>query len=129
MDHTLSTETIDGTEVSRISIEGELDIATVEQVEKAADAAIAARRPVLVDLARCPFMDSTGLHWVVLVHQALTDDMGLDAPMAIVARSSGVLRLLSVTTIDERIPVFRTEGEALTALGDRVRARDAGSHS
>ena len=89
MDHTFSTEAIDGTEVSRISIEGELDIATVEQVEKAADAAIAARRPVVVDLAKCPFMDSTGLHWIVLVHQALTDEVGLDAPMAIVAQSGG----------------------------------------
>ncbi len=116
MDHTFSTESIDGTEVSLISIEGELDIATVEQVEKAADAAIAARRPVVVDLAKCPFMDSTGLHWIVLVHQALSHELGLDAPMAIVARSSGILRLLSVTTIDERIPVFRTEDEALTAL-------------
>jgi len=120
MDHAFSTQAVDGTEVSRISIEGELDIATVEQVEKAADAAIAAERPVLVDLAKCPFMDSTGLHWVVLVHQALANDVGLDAPMAIVARSSGVLRLLSVTTIDERIPVFSTEEEALAALGDRV---------
>ena len=124
MDHTFSTEAIEGTEVSRISIEGELDIATVEQVEKAADTAIAARRPVLVDLAKCPFMDSTGLHWVVLVHQALADDVGLDPPMAIVARSSGVLRLLSVTMIDERIPVFRTEEEALTALREGARARE-----
>jgi anti-sigma B factor antagonist len=122
MDHTFSTEAIDGTEVSRISIEGELDIATVEQVERAADAAIAARRPVVVDLAKCPFMDSTGLHWIVLVHQALANDVGLDAPMAIVARGSGVLRLLSVTTIDERIPVFRTEDEALMALRAQVRA-------
>ena len=126
MDHTFSTEAIDGTEVSRISIEGELDIATVEQVEKAADAAIAARRPVVVDLAKCPFMDSTGLHWIVLVHQALTDEVGLDAPMAIVARSSGVLRLLSVTTIDERIPVFRTEDEALTALQAASSSRAVG---
>ena len=124
MDHTFSTEAIEGTEVSRISIEGELDIATVEQVEKAADTAIAARRPVLVDLAKCPFMDSTGLHWIVLVHQALADDVGLDPPMAIVARGSGVLRLLSVTMIDERIPVFRTEEEALTALREGARARE-----
>jgi anti-anti-sigma factor len=120
MDHTFRTEAIDGTEVSRISIEGELDIATVKQVEPAAEAAIAAKRPVLVDLAKCPFMDSTGLHWVVLVHQALADDAGLDAPMAIVARSSGVRRLLSVTTIDERIPVFGSDEEALTALGGRA---------
>jgi anti-sigma B factor antagonist len=122
MDHAFSTEAIDGTEVSRISIEGELDIATVEQVERAADAAIAAEKPVLVDLAKCPFMDSTGLHWVVLVHEALTNEVGLEAPMAIVARSSGVLRLLSVTTLDERIPVFRTEEEALAALGETARA-------
>jgi anti-anti-sigma factor len=119
MKHTFSTQLIDGTEVSRISIEGELDIATVEQVEKAADEAIAAERPVLVDLAKCVFMDSTGLHWVVLVHEALATEAGLDAPMAIVARSSGVLRLLSVTTIDKRIPVFTTEDEALAALGER----------
>jgi anti-anti-sigma factor len=102
--------------VSRISIEGELDIATVEQVEKSADAAIAAGRPVLVDLAKCPFIDSTGLHWIVLVHEALTKDVGLETPMVILARSSGVRRLLSATTIDERIPVFTTDAEARAAL-------------
>ena len=66
--------------------------------------------------SRGDWFDSTGLHWIVLVHQALADEVGLNAPMAIVARSSGILRLLAVTTIDERIPVFRTEDEALTAL-------------
>jgi stage II sporulation protein AA (anti-sigma F factor antagonist) len=123
MEHTFSTEVIDGTEVTRISIEGELDIATVEQLEKPADAAIAAGRPVLVDLAKCPFIDSTGLHWIVLVHEALTKDMGLEAPMAIVARSSGVRRLLSVSTVDERIPVFTIEEEARVALRKLAGAR------
>lgn len=116
MEHTFSTEVIDGTEVSRISIEGELDIATVEQLEKPADAAIAAGRPVLVDLAKCPFMDSTGLHWIVLVHEALAKDVDLETPMVIVARSSGVRRLLSATTVDTRIPVFTTDEEARAAL-------------
>ena len=116
MEHTFSTEVIDGTEVSRISIEGELDIATVEQLEKSADAAIAAGRPVLVDLAKCPFMDSTGLHWIVLVHEALTKDLDLETAMVIVARSSGVRRLLSATTVDTRIPVYATDEEARAAL-------------
>jgi uncharacterized small protein (DUF1192 family) len=51
-----------------------------------------------------------------LVYEALVKDVGLAVPMAIVARSSGVLRLLTVTSIDERIPVFRHEEEALRAL-------------
>jgi anti-anti-sigma factor len=116
MEHTFSTEVIDGTEVSRISIEGELDIATVELLERSADAAIAAGRPVLVDLAKCPFIDSTGLHWIVLVHEALAKDVSLETPMVILARSSGVRRLLSATTVDKRIPVFTTEEEARAAL-------------
>jgi uncharacterized small protein (DUF1192 family) len=36
------------------------------------------------------------------------------------------LRLLSVTTIDERIPVFRTEDEALTALQAASSSRAVG---
>ena len=121
MDHDFGTAVIEGTEVSRIAVEGELDLTTVELLEPSADAAIAAARPVLVDLSKCPFLDSTGLRLILIIHEGLADATELGTPMAIVARSPGVRRLFSVTSIDRRIPVVATEEEAATALGEAGR--------
>jgi anti-sigma B factor antagonist len=52
----------DGTDVT---IYGELDLATVEQVRSAFSQAVAARGPVVVDLRACGFVDSRGIAAVI----------------------------------------------------------------
>ena len=118
-----SSEVIDGVELSRISVEGELDLTTVELLEPHADAAIAAKRPVVVDLSRRLFMDSTGLRLILLIHQGLAETGELGVPMAVVARADGIKRLFSVTSLDKRIPVFACEQEALRQLSENARLR------
>jgi anti-anti-sigma factor len=100
-----------------ICVEGELDLGTVKQVESAAEAAISERCPVLLDLSKCPFIDSTGLRLVLQIHRSLTNGAGSSAPMAIVVRSPGVRKLFSLTAIDRSIPVFQAREEALDSLG------------
>jgi anti-sigma B factor antagonist len=44
-----------------VTVEGEIDLDTVDELEAALTAARAHGLPVVVDLTGCPFMDSTGL--------------------------------------------------------------------
>lgn len=52
-----------------VTVFGELDLATVEEVEAALDEAIAAEGPVVIDLRACGFIDSRGI--AALVKAAL----------------------------------------------------------
>jgi anti-anti-sigma factor len=99
-----------------ISVEGELDLATTEHVRRPAQLAISAERPVLLDLSKCPFIDSSGLRLVVQIREGLTDGEGASAPLAVVA-SSEIRELFSMTAIDLSIPVFLTREQALESLG------------
>jgi anti-anti-sigma factor len=115
MDFKVSTSSIDHS-AALICVEGEFDLATAEQVEHAAELAIAMRSPVLLDLSECRFIDSSGLRTVLQIHGELTDGEGKSAPLAVVANSE-IRRLFSLTAIDLRVPVFLTREQALQSLG------------
>jgi anti-anti-sigma factor len=99
-----------------VSVEGELDLSTAEQVEHSAEPAILARLPMLLDLSQCPFIDSTGLRLVLKLHEDLTKGEGPGAPMAVVVASE-VREFFTLTAIDLSVPVFLDRGEALASLG------------
>jgi len=94
-------------EVMVITIEGELDLSTVDRAEVPAQEAIAMRRPVVFDLSGCTFIDSSALRLLLQVHRALTA-VDLDKPMAIAIGDSPVGKMLSLTAIDQSIPVVPT---------------------
>jgi stage II sporulation protein AA (anti-sigma F factor antagonist) len=121
MDFKVSTSPIDHDGLL-ISVEGELDLFTVNDVQRSAEPAISARRPLLLDLSECPFIDSTGLRLVLKIHEVLTDGEGSGAPMAVVA-SSDIRKFFSLTAIDLSVPVFPNRGQALKSLAA------TGSHS
>jgi anti-anti-sigma factor len=98
-----------------ISVEGELDLFTAERVRRAVGPAIVARRPLLLDLSRCPFIDSTGLHLVLEIHGGFTNGEGSGPPMAVVA-SPPLRRFFSLTAIDLSVPVFLNRRQALESL-------------
>src|SRR3954447_21000134 len=59
-------------EVMVITIEGELDLSTVDRAEVPAQEAIAMRRPVVFDLSGCTFINSSALRLLLPLHRALT---------------------------------------------------------
>jgi anti-anti-sigma factor len=65
------------------------------------------RRPVVFDLSGCTFIDSSALRLLLQVHRALTA-VDLDVPMAIAIGDSPVGKMLSLTAIDQSIPVLPT---------------------
>ncbi|HXF00849.1 MAG TPA: STAS domain-containing protein [Solirubrobacterales bacterium] len=98
-----------------VSVEGEFDLSSADQVQTAAEPAISAGRPLLLDLRDCSFIDSTALRLVLQIHGALTRDAGPDAPMAVVANSE-IRKFFSMTAIDQSVCVCTTREEALAAL-------------
>jgi anti-anti-sigma factor len=89
-------------EATVIATVGQLDIATSEQLERAARNALELGRGVVVDLSELSLCDSTGLGALVRMHrlaQSSGQEVRLRRPRAHVAD------LLAMTGIDKVIPV------------------------
>jgi anti-anti-sigma factor len=115
----LSAQRFEATEttvngVRLVSIGGELDISTSNRVrELLSHAAEDTVRPLVVDLSRCDFIDSTGL--ATILHGAKPAQDG-QSNVAIVSAGGEVRKLLELTAIDRTIPVYSTLDEALAAV-------------
>jgi anti-sigma B factor antagonist len=95
-----------------VEVDGDIDIATVDDLEAPVISAIEqGRRPVILDLSECPFIDSSGIRLLLRAHRLLKDGNGHGRLLAVIARDhvAGLLRLMSV---DKVIPVVASRGEA-----------------
>jgi anti-anti-sigma factor len=79
-----------------VVVRGELTIATVAEFQLALEAAVSARRPVVVDLLEVSFMDSQGLYALLVLRRRLDEQecrMAIardpDSTVAMVFRVSG----------------------------------------
>lgn len=111
MDLKVSTAALDGTGILVASVEGELDLATAEQLDAPTEVARDADCALLLDLSQCSFIDSTGLRTVLQAYQAL-GACG-DELVVVTGRDSPVQKMLSLTGIDLSVRVFATQGEAV----------------
>jgi anti-sigma B factor antagonist len=97
-----------------ITIAGELDIATSPRVrELLSEAARDRDRPLVIDLTRCVFVDSTGL--ATLLHGAKPAQNG-ESNVALVSAGGEVRKLLELTAIDRTIPVFESLDSTIEAV-------------
>lgn len=114
MDFQVSTTAIDDKNGLIVSVEGELDIATVGQLAESVGAAVDHGSHLVLDLSACPFIDSTALAYVLRTHSALAAD---GKAMAVVAGRGEVRKLLYLTAIDRSVPVFAKRLDAVALLG------------
>jgi anti-sigma B factor antagonist len=91
----------DGDGRALLILRGELDLATVEPVRARLDALRAERKPVLLDLDRLEFMDSTGIRLVLQGVQE-RDRSGWD--FTVTRGSATVRRLFRAARIEDRLP-------------------------
>jgi anti-anti-sigma factor len=104
-----------------ISIKGELDLGTTADLEGPLDEAVASGdASVLVDLAECEFIDSTGIALIVRAWQHLDRNADGDGSGRLVLCSCNdqVRRVLEITGLELSIPIFGSREEALAALRD-----------
>jgi len=96
-----------------IAVEGELDMNTAADLERELEGpAKASGAPLLIDLSRCEFIDSTGIALIVRSWQ----ELGGNGRFAICGVSAQVRRVLDITGLEETIPTHPSREEALTRL-------------
>lgn len=100
--------------VEAIRVEGELDLATVGEFEaRVARALDGRRRRIMIDLSGCRFIDSSVLAALI---QLRGKSGNSDHPRFAVVAGAQPLRVLRMTGLDQRIPVFETTQDALDGL-------------
>lgn len=108
----VETEDLDGVRV--VSVVGELDQATLPDLEGPLEQAVDAGGSVLVDLSDCSFIDSSGLGALVSTRERLLESE--DRGFGICCPDAQVRRLLEVTGLDKAMGLVTTRREALEAL-------------
>jgi len=102
------------------TVAGEVDIATVSQLQQRLAAPAASGWPLIVDLDRVTFIDASGLR--VLANAASRAAAHRASLHAVCARHQ-VRRLFAITGLDRQIPLARTVAEACQNLGAAWRVR------
>jgi anti-sigma B factor antagonist len=95
---------------SVVHVCGEVDLATVHLLNKALDAALSASRPIIVSFAKATYIDSAGIHALLLAkrrHQTT---------IAAAALAPTLKKIFELTGIDEIIPLYDTLDVALSTL-------------
>lgn len=97
------------TEWISIEVEGEVDLATVEDLEQAIESVHAGRdEGVVVDLTGSSFMDSTGLKALVMAHRRFSAE---GRPFAIAVSGGPVSRLLDLSGVNTTIKTVASVDE------------------
>ena len=98
-----------------VTVEGELDMNTAPDLERELEGpTAAAQAPLLIDLSRCEFIDSTGIALIVRSWQTLDGDGS--GRFALCGIGSQVKRVLGVTGLEKTIPNHSSREQALARL-------------
>jgi anti-anti-sigma factor len=96
----------------QIEIHGELDLAVADRLQEAIDRG-AGHRQILIDLADCDFIDSTGIAVILRAHNQLEEK---GRRLSVCEANSQVLRVLTVTGLTANGLVFESAAQVLRAL-------------
>jgi anti-sigma B factor antagonist len=105
--------------VQLLEVHGELDLSTATQLERPLDEATESEdASVVIDLADCQFIDSTGIALIVRAWQRIDSAAGNGGKGGLVlcCQNEQVRRVLEVTGLEHSLRVFPTREEAVAAL-------------
>jgi anti-sigma B factor antagonist len=110
----IATDVVDG--VGVVSVSGEVDLVTAEQLRHTLEEVIERSSDVVVDLARLSFIDSSGLSALVDAHRRAREAGGT---LTIRNPTSMLRRLLEITHL-ETLLVVDSAPPATAATPDRA---------
>lgn len=100
-----------------ISVKGELDLDTAPELEAPLDDALAGgESSILIDLAGCEFIDSTGIAVIVRAWQRVGKDDGGQGDLVLCCSNDQVQRLLKITGVESSISIHPDRDSALGQL-------------
>jgi anti-sigma B factor antagonist len=86
----------------RLTLSGELDLATVPRVQEAVDAALArGARTLIVDLSALSFIDSSGLRLFVVLHQRANAE---GWTLSLIRPQERAMTVFRVSGLEENLP-------------------------
>lgn len=101
--------------LTHVAVRGKLDAAGVGQVDlRLTMETVARRKPVIMDLSEVTMIASLGIGMLVAIARSMSSHQ---LGFAVVAGSSPVKSMLTMTSVDMMFPVVTTQEEALRALG------------
>jgi anti-anti-sigma factor len=119
MDLAIETIPLQDGAATLVSVNGELDLATSEDLKQIPDNRDSASCPILLDLSDCSFVDSVALGRIVLLSR-LVDASGKPVRVAVVAsHGSQIGRLFMTSGAHQALQMFETRAGALASLDRR----------
>ncbi|HEX6299808.1 MAG TPA: STAS domain-containing protein [Acidimicrobiia bacterium] len=98
-----------------IAVSGEIDLATVSELESAIDSVFSSNsHPLVVDLTDSSFMDSTGLKALVMANRKF-DEQG--RPFAIAVSGGPVSRLIDLSGVETSMRIVANTDQLETVPG------------
>lgn len=93
----------------RVEVSGEIDLSVIEDLEgRLAPALERAPDPLVLDLRRVEFLDSSGLRLLIALNEQTAAD---GRRFALVADGDPVTRVLELAGIDNRLEILRDPAE------------------
>lgn len=108
----VALRTVDGVHV--VSVRGELDLDNRDRFNRELQALRDRAGPAVLDLEGVPFMDSSGLHVVVQLWEALRAE---GRALAVACGPEGVRKLFELTGLDALLPLYDDAASAARAVG------------
>ncbi|HIY39853.1 MAG TPA: STAS domain-containing protein [Candidatus Nocardiopsis merdipullorum] len=97
-----------------VAVEGELDIATADDLREHIQVAIDDHGPWLIlDLSALNFMDSSGLNVIINAYRTVRDT---DGALALAALNERVTKVVRLVGLHRQVPVHKTVSTAITAM-------------
>ena len=108
----IAIEDLDGG-VTKVVLSGRIDIAGAHEIDMPMNVIAGSRRAVVLDMSRVEFIASMGLRSLVLAAKSILSKRGR---IVMLSPQPAVAEVISVSGIDELIPVHRDEASAIAAV-------------
>jgi anti-sigma B factor antagonist len=93
-----------------VAVDGEIDVATAPELERAL-AGVSAEKRVVLDLSECGFIDSSGLRTLLGARSAAETAGG---SLVLVVSDPGLLRVFEVVGLGDVLEIHETVARALS---------------
>ncbi|MFE6308507.1 STAS domain-containing protein [Nocardiopsis changdeensis] len=106
-----------------VAVEGELDIATTNDLQEHVRSAIEDHGPWLIlDMSGLDFMDSSGLNVIINAYRTVRER---DGALALAALNERVTKVVRLVGLHRQVPVHQTVATAVAAM-EALEKRQAG---